>query len=342
MQMKKECEGIDVLKICLSILVCLRHIGQDITLSNPVLTFIVTSYLSPTAVPTFFIISGYLFYRNGKPHKDALFKQVKRIAKLYLVWSGIYFPLTLISWIKSEVSIFENILLYLKNVILNGTYYHLWYLPALIVALVVVYCLDKNKLDRKITILSVILFIIGYLIENFVAFLPVRVQVFVRIYLHIFVTARNGVFFGIVFIWFGKIIVFYENKFVNNQNIKRWRNLLIGGFLIQLLEVVGLKIIYGSERANNMLISTLITSPVLFILFRYRRWKVKKIKDVFYWRNISTVLFCIHPAIILVMKKMLNGRLEVVKGELIFISTLICAVGIVALSKKIKGLNVLF
>lgn len=70
---------IDFLKVILACLVILRHCGQNFF--SPVDIFMkLMNILSPIAVPTFFMISGYLFFYKNRSCKD-LRKYLWRILK---------------------------------------------------------------------------------------------------------------------------------------------------------------------------------------------------------------------------------------------------------------------
>lgn len=90
--------GLDILKAILAITVVLRHIEQGIG-KESLFAFIWGAYLSPVAVPCFFIISGYLFFIK-EPTRERLWHQVKRILSLYLWWLILYSPIIIYDWIK--------------------------------------------------------------------------------------------------------------------------------------------------------------------------------------------------------------------------------------------------
>ncbi|HAQ1155016.1 TPA: acyltransferase family protein, partial [Enterococcus faecium] len=86
--------------------------------------------LSTVAVPTFFIISSFLLC-SGEVTSAKLSKQIYRVLKIYIIWSILYIPLVLKNWVQSDFSWKTDVLLYIRDFLFIGSYYHLWFLPAL-------------------------------------------------------------------------------------------------------------------------------------------------------------------------------------------------------------------
>ena len=106
------------------------------------------STISTVGVTTFFIISGFLFFQKAV-NEERLKKQIFRILKLYGVWIIAYFPINMYSYWKEEMSISQMVLDFIKKTIFSGSYYHLWYLPSLIIALYIVYVLGKSITTKE-------------------------------------------------------------------------------------------------------------------------------------------------------------------------------------------------
>ena len=135
--------NLDILKLSLALLILLRHIGQVFYANNEFWRIYVINTISTVGVTTFFIISGFLFFQKAV-NEERLKKQIFRILKLYGVWIIAYFPINMYSYWKEEMSISQMVLDFIKKTIFSGSYYHLWYLPSLIIALYIVYVLRKS------------------------------------------------------------------------------------------------------------------------------------------------------------------------------------------------------
>lgn len=82
--------NIDILKYLMSIMIIMIHVGYSFKL--PILR---------CAVPVFFIISSFLFFKKiNSTEKDykvkVLFKFISRALKLYLFWFILLLPVTII------------------------------------------------------------------------------------------------------------------------------------------------------------------------------------------------------------------------------------------------------
>lgn len=98
------------------------------------------------AVPCFFLISGFLFMRTWKESPSGhhlILKYVRRLGLAFLVWSLFYavvppFPMGAPHGIQSAIrDHFADALRHPRYFLINGSAYHLWFLPALLIGLVI-------------------------------------------------------------------------------------------------------------------------------------------------------------------------------------------------------------
>lgn len=125
--------SIDILKIILAILVVAIHSGflADISALGRYLT---TAGLFRIAVPIFFVINGFYFY-SVAPEKIATW--FRRVFILYLFWTLVYIGY----WFRAEtINLFEIVRI-VKTMLVGHE--HLWYLPAMIGAALVILPLRK-------------------------------------------------------------------------------------------------------------------------------------------------------------------------------------------------------
>ena len=129
---------ITFLQFALSILIVYQHTSWRYNGSLLALSQIhgFLFYLTQTAVPLFFMISGYLFYRTFKIEKavDKLKSRIKTLVVPYLIWNVIYavgmILLKHFGFVNS-VHIENNWKLLLQ--ILNSDFSPLWFVKYLIV-----------------------------------------------------------------------------------------------------------------------------------------------------------------------------------------------------------------
>lgn len=79
------------------------------------------------AVPFFFMASGFFLFPAGTDPLDALPRFLKRSACIYAAAIALYIPVNLYTgYFKTE----QLLPAMLQDIFFDGTFYHLWYLPA--------------------------------------------------------------------------------------------------------------------------------------------------------------------------------------------------------------------
>lgn len=141
----KYCSEFDVIKIVFSFLIVAYHCELFLDVNSTL--YIIIYDISIIGVPFFFCISGWLLQKQiieQKMHYTTIInKQVVRLAKLWIVWEIVYTPFVLYS------SKDKNIINALKQYYLVGSYAHLWYLKASVVALLIIFGLEWIKKKNK-------------------------------------------------------------------------------------------------------------------------------------------------------------------------------------------------
>lgn len=281
--------SLDILKLSLAYLVLLRHIGQSYFEDFSLFRMIITNTISPVAVPIFFTISGFLFFRKS-PNTRKLGTQAARILILYLVWSIIYLPWTLQGYMKSGASLMECCIDYIQNALFNGTSYQLWYLPALIFALVAVYFLCRYLSTGKMMVLSCVLYFLGCMTDTY-NFWFNGLQKLANNYRMVFVTTRNGLFFGVIFVFVGKLIADYE--FLLKKHMKVFV-VILGAAIVGLFYESYFLIEVQGKTVINMNLMSVPLSATIVTLAVLKRGKIQTERAVLF-RRMSTIIFCIHP-----------------------------------------------
>lgn len=148
---------------------------------------------------------------DGGIDKGIVLGYIKRILKLYLVWSVVYFPFTVLEMLKSSnIKIAVLILLnWAKNMVFSAGYGFLWYLPATAVAVAAVsFLINKRVSINRIIVLGSFLYLIGLCGQSYAGLVnmipfPAWFRTAAGNVLQFTVTTRNGVFEGIIFIALG-------------------------------------------------------------------------------------------------------------------------------------------
>ena len=131
--------NIDVARFVVSFLVIAIHISPFINI-NQEFNFFFTRILGRIAVPLFFMITGYFVIDGCLKDKNKLKKYTIKILKIYLFCIILYLPINIYMGKFNNISIFSII----KDILINGTLYHLWYFPALILGIWITYYFIKK------------------------------------------------------------------------------------------------------------------------------------------------------------------------------------------------------
>lgn len=136
-----------------------------------------------------------------------------RILKLYVLWCVIYWPIDIYNWYHGTASIKETVIFYIRSFFFSSTIAQLWYLPALITACLIVWCVSLGA--RYVTpalLVTGALFAAGCLGDNwyFTAMLPQKIQDLIYLYGQHCMTMRNGIFYGSFYVCLG--LLFAKKK----------------------------------------------------------------------------------------------------------------------------------
>lgn len=305
---KKSYAAIDVMKFISALLVIAIHCAPFIEVSEP-LNFAFVQILGRLAVPFFFITSGFLFFRKIDPKQglkgEANLAQLKRywlrILKIYLVWSVLYLPLVFLSWFQGGFD-GSTLLRFSRDVLLNGTYYHLWFLPALLVAIPLVYVLYTSVKKRLLLAISVLLYLVGMLVNVYGTILgdvPVLANV-VNGLQAVFTTTRNGLFFGPIFITLG----IYVMDFLDRDYRKPAAIAFLVSFLLFCGEAYLLRYMEIMHDLTSMYVMVV---PCVFFLMIFLLQLQLRDKPVYkQLRKMSLLIYVSHIYVIFVLLQVLH------------------------------------
>lgn len=144
---------VGILKFILSILVIAIHVQPF----DGDLAFFINNCIARLAVPIFFILSSYFLFDkllSQNWNKQIFYKQQKHLAKYYLIWVVLNLPFILKQLLESTDSIMQFIWKLVQGILLKGPYGALWFLPASLLALTLVYYIGKRTSPLLCLILS--------------------------------------------------------------------------------------------------------------------------------------------------------------------------------------------
>lgn len=299
---RKLYPALDYLKIILTILVIAIHFapfGSPSAMDN--LNFYTTQYFTRIAVPGFFVMSSFLIfskcnYDNFDIHY--VMAKCKHFLYLYLIWTAIYGFYIFKSWQHGRKTLLELI----RDFFFVGSYLHLWYFPAIILALFLTGLLLKLRLKPwTITIIASIFYCLGLLGHTYFRlneiFIGAEARDFVLNYLKIFYTTRNGLFEGFLFVAVGMLLAHKKDFFENISPVLT--SILIGlFFIINILEVNLVKH-FSLAYENDFYICTvpLVSLTIILCINNNLNLKINKSSFAKYCepaRKITAIVFYIH------------------------------------------------
>lgn len=332
-------KGIDLAKIIASILVLSIHTNPLVDIS-PIASYILENGFARLAVPFFFTASGFLLFNkfnlaeNRGEKKIILKKYLFRIAKLYLVWSIIYFPIILINWINNDIILIKDLILYTREIFILGTYGHLWYFPALICAIYIVYVIYEKYGCKILLYYSLILYSIGIFLNFYPYSNFYNIEIINKIYLlymMFFSTTRNGMFFGVIFVTIGCLLA-------NKKNIMLRLEYIVFAMISIILLIIESLIISKLNISNlpDMYIMLIPSIYFGFMIIMGLQNNFNKISSKLL-RNLSTLIYTSQFVFILLFDEIFKNyhvnsllRFIIILTSIIVVSILI----IKASSKK--------
>ncbi len=261
---KKSYHAIDLIKYICAILVIMVHTAPLLPYNDTANWYLMT-IMGRFVVPFFFISAGYFTCKNTQAYGNAYFRRyILILIKSYLTWSVIYLPCG-IHYIATEYEIpfYLYPIAFVFALVYVGTYFHLWYIPALILALLLVHWFMKHFKKRYLLTLSFLCFLIGAM-ETYYGYIhiPFLVNLIDR-YIDIFFTTRNGLFFGFFYVAWG---YFIAQKDTWLKHVHHYRSLMSVFFLSMIMEAY---IIRNSNNLDSNIL--LMAAPFTICLFLYAK-----------------------------------------------------------------------
>lgn len=297
MQMDKSVKApeyifIDIFRVVCALLVLSIHMPPFADYS-PELTFWLEQIVSKLAVPLFFVISGY-FLADKINDWQRVKGYLLRLLRLYFVYTVLYFPQIIYEFRKTGDSMAWFVPVFLRDFFLCGPYTHLWYFQAVIVAALLIYIL-KNKTslgDGTILTAAFCLYLIGCVGCTYrsVAIQQEAFRTMAEAYEHVFVTTRNGVFFGFLFVFTGYFIRVHQE-----QIQKSWYPVLALAFFgVMHGEAYILKSALHIEDGLDMLFSLPLAVSFVFLVIRSVKISEQYADVGKYFRKLSVLIFGLH------------------------------------------------
>lgn len=314
MNEKKRYAGIDWMRFIAAFLIVAIH-TSPLASKSITADFVLTRVIARVAVPFFFMTSGFfLISKYGRADKLKSF--LKRTAVIYGAAILLYIPVN----IYNGYFAYDNMLPKLaKDLIFDGTFYHLWYLPASMLGAVIAWYAVKRLGFKKAIIITSALYIIGMLGNSWytlVSQIP-PVKGFYGMLSQISDYTRNGIFFAPVFMVLGGWLA--ERSYKEQEaSFRRDAVCFAVSFAFMLAEALLLRSYaaskielpmnkdladailqrdYNSARNDSMYLFLL---PCMYFLFSaVLHFRGKRRREL---RSLSLIIYIVHPMMILVVR----------------------------------------
>lgn len=287
----KNFAGIDYFRLPAALLVVAIHTAP-LSCINELSDFLITYCLGRVAVPFFFMVTGYFvvapYVKSGFRRKKPFYKYLIKNGVLYLAAVLLYLPL---SWYAGHLDL--SLGNFLKALLVDGTFYHLWYFPAVITGCLILVLLMRH-LPHCVPFLVITAYIAGLAGDSYYGLIQ-DIPWLRDIYEAVFSVSsytRNGLFFAPVFLFSGMLLC--DTKYRCGKLFSRIG--LSVSMLFLLLEGY-ITWIYKLQRHNSMY---LFLIPVMYFLFLLLL-NIKGSSPPFF-RDSSMLLYLIHPAVIIVLR----------------------------------------
>ncbi|MBO6046813.1 MAG: serine racemase VanT catalytic subunit [Erysipelotrichaceae bacterium] len=283
MIMHNRHHSIDNFRLLAACLVIAIHISP-LAVISPTSDLILTRIIGRLAVPFFFMVSGY-FVLSHYDNNDRVTRFLKKSFHLYVIGMCLYLPVMIYSHgIQSLPALIQDI-------VMDGTFYHLWYFPASMIGIIISYYLIR-RLDYQYAIpIALLLYVIGLGGDSYYGLmqqLPLCRHFYESLF-QVMDYTRNGLFMAPVFFVMGSYLK-------DNQPQKTHNGALLICAIGLMIEALLLHH-FHIPRHDSMYIFLL---PVMYYGFMaLLECKSKEIKQA---STLAMIVYMIHPLMIILVR----------------------------------------
>ena len=291
---QKKSSAIDPFRMVAAFLIVAIHTAPLSSFSETA-DFFFSYCFARIAVPFFLMTTGYFVLPSlilkGSASFGSLWKCMKKTMLLYVAATVLYLPINIYS---GKLPTLKNLF---KVLVFDGTFYHLWYLPAALLGTLLLFLLARKCRPRIMLLICGILYLIGLFGDSWYgisAQLP-PVKTFYDVLFRISSYTRNGVFYAPIFLLTGALI--------SCQRIhKRFDEIMVylTGTLFSLLCMLGegyLSYASGWQRHNSMY---LFLVPCMFFLVHLLLCLPGKSSHSL--RQVTLLIYLLHPLVIILIR----------------------------------------
>lgn len=290
---KKYYAGIDYFRMIAALLVVTIH-TRPLESFGKTADFMLSGIAARVAVPFFFMASGFFLLFGCAGHtgdSGKLFRFVKKTAIVYAAATLLYLPVNIYRGYFSAENIVSKVM---QDIVFDGTWYHLWYLPASVAGAAIAWVLVRKAGLKASLAITGILYVIGVFGDSYLGIVrqvPVLSD-FYRLTFQVCDYTRNGIFFAPVFLALGGYLA--DRKRILSVKKSLCGFLITFGLLFA--EAVLLRP-FEAEHHDSMYFFLL---PCMYFLFSLiLHWKGK---CPVWFKTVSLIVYIIHPMMIILLR----------------------------------------
>lgn len=300
---EKNYARIDAFRLVATVLVICIHTSPLADVSA-VGDHILTRAIARIAVPFFFVTSGFFLMPRYGREVGRLSAFLKKTARIYALAMLLYLPVNVYSGYFASDALAPKLL---QDIVFDGTFYHLWYLPASMLGACVAWFAREKWGTRGALVPCALLYGFGLLGDSYYG-LSARIPFLNGLYTLIFQVSdytRNGIFFAPIFFILGAHLA--EQKHRLSQGVSA---VGFGATLLLLIaEALSVRAL-GWARHDSMYLFLIPCVYCLFSLLLHGNGKCPA-----QVRTLSMRLYLLHPLAILAVR--LLGKLTHTQSILI-------------------------
>ncbi len=293
MQDKKQWGALDYFRIAAACLVIAIHTAPLSSFSDEA-DFVLTGIIARVAVPFFFMVTGqfllpaWLFEK--KADRAQIVRFIGKTLLLYGIATVLYIPVNIYADHWKDKGVAEAF----RLLVFDGTFYHLWYLPALATGVSLIVFLSRKLSFHSVFGVGLLLYLVGLFGDSYFGMIR-KVPVISNIYdgmFSLFSYTRNGLFFAPVFLIMG--------AWIGHTRLLWKRNAVAAGLAVSLTAMVteGMMLHHFElQRHDSMYLSLL---PCMFFLYLFIG--SFRLKPNPFLRKTATWMYLIHPAVIILVR----------------------------------------
>lgn len=284
MSSSRTYKGIEIFRVVAAFLVVAIHTSPLASYSGTA-DFVFTRVIARVAVPFFFMVTGYFVLSKGTGVRRFL----KKTAIIYAASAALYLPINVYAGHLQGWGLLDLV----QQVFFEGTFYHLWYLPAALLGAWLTSLLMRRTSRGVCAAIVTALYVLGLLGDSYwglIEGVPGVSSAYTALFALMGYT-RNGLFFAPMFMFLGA-----EMRMAKRRSVGFEAAGLVLSFALMLAEALNARA-QGWQRHDSMYVLLPFVMYFLFALLSRVKGSVRLPLG-----NFSLLVYVLHPAVIIVVR----------------------------------------